>query len=187
MAPIAVILLAAIFRLLPHAANFAPITAMALFGGVYLNKRWAIIAPLLAMFISNYLLLYVNPFGTPYFNFTHLYSPLGIFNVSLIAVYISFVISGFVGIWLKNHKNAPTILGSALFCSVQFFLITNASVWIEGMYSRSIIGLWQSYVAGIPFFRGTFLGDIVYTTAFFGSFELIQLFANKKAEVKVSS
>ena len=40
-------------RLLPHPANFAPITAIALFAGIYLPKRWAIILPLIAMFISD--------------------------------------------------------------------------------------------------------------------------------------
>ena len=40
--------------------NFAPITAMALFGAVYLDRRYAFIVPLAAMLISDYLLLYIN-------------------------------------------------------------------------------------------------------------------------------
>jgi hypothetical protein len=39
---------------LPHAANFAPIGAIALFGGVYLNKRLALVVPMVAMLISDY-------------------------------------------------------------------------------------------------------------------------------------
>ena len=48
------ILLAALSRLLPHPPNFAPITAMAVFGGiVYRYRRAAVIAPLLALLLSD--------------------------------------------------------------------------------------------------------------------------------------
>jgi hypothetical protein len=57
---------------------------------------------------------------------------------------------------------------------LQFFLITNAAVWIGGAYDRGIDGLWQSYVAGLPFYRGTLLGDLFYTAAFFGLYELVR-------------
>ena len=33
--------------------------------------------------------------------------------------------------------------------------------------------LWQCYVAAIPFFRHTLLGNLVYVTALFGTFALI--------------
>ncbi|MGB5288418.1 MAG: DUF6580 family putative transport protein, partial [Ignavibacteriaceae bacterium] len=32
---------ASFVRLIPHPPNFAPIAAIALFGGAYFNKRWA--------------------------------------------------------------------------------------------------------------------------------------------------
>ncbi|HYC79884.1 MAG TPA: DUF6580 family putative transport protein, partial [Candidatus Binatia bacterium] len=34
------ILLGAVLRVVPHPGNFAPIAAMALFGGTYLNKKY---------------------------------------------------------------------------------------------------------------------------------------------------
>jgi len=37
-------------RFLPHPANFAPIGAIAIFSGLYLPKKWALILPLAAMF-----------------------------------------------------------------------------------------------------------------------------------------
>lgn len=170
--PTVIIFALALARLLPHMPNFAPITAMALFGGVYLEKRYAFIVPLLAMLISDYLLLYVNPFTTPMFNFSHVYSPLALFHSALPAVYLGFIISGLAGLWLKNHKTPVYIVLAAAFCSIQFFLFTNAAAWMSGMYDRSIYGLWEAYIAGIPFFQGTLLGDFFYTTSLFGAYEL---------------
>jgi len=48
------IFIGAILRVIPHAPNFAPIAAIALFGGVYLPKKKALILPILAMLISDY-------------------------------------------------------------------------------------------------------------------------------------
>lgn len=173
--------LGVVARLLPHLPNFAPITAMALFGGVYIkNRKFALIAPLTSILISDYLLLYVNPFSTKFINLTTLYPPQALLYSGIQYVYGSFLISALIGLWLRNHKNHLTITGSALICSVQFFLVTNAGVWFSGSYDRSLTGLWQSYLAGVPFFRGTFLGDLFYTTLFFGGWELLDFFLEKK-------
>lgn len=184
ISPVSVILIAAALRLVPHSANFAPIAAIALFGGTYLNKRWAFIIPLAAMLISDYLILYINPFGQPMFNFSHLYPPHALIHGTTLAVYGSFIISGFIGLWLKKHKSAANIIGASLFCSIQFFLITNAAVWLQGLlYDKAPIGLLESYIAGIPFFRGTLAGDLFYTMIFFASYEFARFYLLKKAKV----
>ncbi len=51
---IALVVLGAALRFAPHLPNFAPIAAIALFGGVYLNKKYALIVPIAAMLISDY-------------------------------------------------------------------------------------------------------------------------------------
>ena len=174
LAPVVIIVLAALFRVIPHMPNFAPITAMALFGGVYLGRRYALLVPLLVMLLSDYLLLYVNPFGAHMFRFNHLYPPQALwYGTPIIAVYGSFLISSLIGLWLKTHKNITNIIFATLIASIQFFLITNTAVWINGMYDRSLLGLWESYIAGIPFFRWTVAGDFFYTGVFFGAYELI--------------
>ena len=173
--PFLIITVAAILRLVPHMPNAAPITAMALFGGAYLNKKYALIIPLLAMLISDYLLLYINPFSSQLVNVTKLYPPQSLLHSTTLAVYGSFLISGLIGLWLKNRKTVKNIIFASLFSSIQFFFITNAAVWIAGMYDRSILGLWESYIAGIPFYRGTALGDLFYTAVFFGGYEFVLL------------
>ena len=48
------VFVAAFVRLLPHPPNFAPIAAMALFGGAYFSKKsFAFIIPLVALFLSD--------------------------------------------------------------------------------------------------------------------------------------
>jgi len=161
-----------LLRLAPHIPNVAPIAATALFGGVYLQKRYAIIVPLVAMAISDYLLLYIHPFQSPMVDFSHVYPITALFGSSTAYVWGSFVISGLLGIWLRNHKKTVYILGACLLGSLQFFLITNFGVWAGGMYSRGLDGLMQSYVMGLPFFRWTVVGDLLYTGVIFGAYEL---------------
>src|SRR4030065_558834 len=108
--PTLVIGLAVAARLLPHPPNFAPIAAMALFGGAYLSPRYAILVPLLALLLGDL--------------FIGLYSPL-----VMISVYGSFVLTGVLGIWLKKRKNPRNLVLAAVGSSLFFFLITNLAVW----------------------------------------------------------
>lgn len=179
---------AAFLRLVPHVPNFAPITATALFGGAYLSKRFAILVPLTAMALSDYLILYTNPFGyggLPSFDFSHIYPLSAMFHTTTAYVWGSFIIAGLVGMYLRNHKKAGYIVGASFLASLQFFLITNFGVWAGGMYSRGLEGLIQSYIMGLPFFRYTLLGDMFYTVMFFGIYEVTsKLLSKKKAYVE---
>jgi hypothetical protein len=158
ISPLLVILIAVFMRLLPHLPNFTPIAAMALFGGVYLNKKYAFAIPLAAMFISD-IFLGFHP-AMPY-------------------VYGSFILTGAIGLWLKNRKSAKNIICASLISSILFFLITNFGVWAGGWYPKTLSGLMQSYMMGIPFFKNTVLGDFVYTGMFFGGYELIKVLVFK--------
>ncbi len=158
-------------RLVPHIPNFAPVTATALFCGVYMNRRLSLVAPALVMALSDYALLYINPYG--HTSFSHFYAPWLLWHSALPFVYLSFGISALLGWYAKSHRSGGVVVTAALICSLQFFLITNAAVWIDGMYARGIDGLWQSYVAALPFLRGTALGDLFYTCVFFGLAEFV--------------
>lgn len=149
------ITLGIISRLLPHPANFAPIAAIAIFGGLYLPKRWAIILPMLAMFVSDIF--------------------IGFYTWQImVAVYGSFAIVGLIGLLVRKNKKAATVIGGTILGSVLFFLITNFAVWAFGnMYTHSFAGLTQCYTMAIPFFKNTLLGDLFYTGALVGSFELL--------------
>ena len=160
--PMLIIGLAVAARLLPHPPNFAPIAAMALFGGAYLSPRYAILVPLLALFLGDL--------------FIGLYSPL-----VMISVYGSFVLTGALGIWLKKRKNPRNVVLATVGASLLFFLITNLAVWAAGAYARDFSGLVQSYVMGLPFLKNTLAGDLFYTISFFGGYELaIRIVSSRK-------
>ncbi|HEX5368697.1 MAG TPA: DUF6580 family putative transport protein [Dehalococcoidia bacterium] len=165
------IVVGVVARLVPHIPNFAPVTATALFCGVYMNRRLSLVAPALVMALSDYMILYINPYG--HTSFSHFYAPWLLWHSALPFVYLSFGVSALVGWYTKSHRSGGVVVAAALLCSLQFFLITNAAVWIDGMYSRGIDGLYQSYVAALPFFRGTALGDLFYTCVFFGLAEFV--------------
>jgi len=141
---------AALSRFVPHPDNFTPIAAMALFGGVYFDKRYAFVVPLAAMVVSDFFIGFHNTI--PY-------------------VYGSFVLAGLIGIWLKNHKSLGWIIGASLSSSVLFFVVTNFGVWVSGGYPQNFAGLVGCYVAAIPFFRNTVLGDLIYVAVLFGVYE----------------
>jgi len=155
--PSIIIGVAVLSRLLPHMPNFTPIGAMALFGGAYLDKRWAILLPLTAMFLSDV--------------FIGFYSP-----IVMVSVYGSFVLTGLIGFWLRKRRNPRNVLFAALSSSILFFIVTNFAVWAAGSYSRGIDGLLTSYTMALPFFRGTIFGDVFYTGVFFGSYEFLLKF-----------
>jgi len=142
-------------RLLPHPANFAPIGALALFGGLYLPKKWALILPLATMFISD---IFVGFYAWQI----------------MLSVYVSFVLVVGIGLLVRKNKKFRTILGGTILGSILFFLITNAAVWAFGtMYIHNLSGLLQSYTMAIPFFRNSLLGDLFYTGVLVGTVESV--------------
>lgn len=145
-----------ILRILPHLPNFAPIAAMALFGGVYLNKKYALILPVAVMMISDIFIGFYNPW-------------------IMFSVYGSFLLIGLIGLWLKSHKTLPNIIGASLFGSIIFFLVTNFAVWVvpHSLYPHNLQGLAECYTMGLPFFRNTILGDLFYSGAMFGLMEVV--------------
>jgi len=64
---------------------------------------------------------------------------------------------------------------AALASSVLFFLVTNLGVWVTGtLYPKSWAGLAAAYLAALPFFRNTVLGDLSYVALLFGGFALLE-------------
>ena len=146
------ILLGIVARLVPHPWNATPTMAIALFGGTYLAKRWAILLPLVIVAISDLLIGWHDtiPF-----------------------TWGAFLLTGALAWWIRLRPTALRILSGALAGSVLFFLLTNFGVWLSGdLYPNTLDGLRQCYVAGIPFFRSSVFGDLLYTTVLFGGYAI---------------
>lgn len=160
--PYFLILLAIAVRFLPHLPNATPISAIALFGGVYLNRRLSIILPLAAMFLSD---LFLGLYSWPI----------------MLAVYGSFAMIGLLGWWLAKHRGVLTTIGTTAFGSAIFFVVTNWAVWQFGnWYPHTSAGLLASYVAGLPFWRNMLLGDLFYVGVMFGAYEGVRYWANRR-------
>jgi hypothetical protein len=139
-----------VLRLLPHAPNFAPVTAIAIFGGAVLPRRLAIWTPLGLVVISDAI--------------------IGFY--SLIAVtWGCYVLTALASSWWLRKprlaKGAALTVASSLF----FFVVTNFAVWLSsGMYAHTWAGIAQCYYLALPFFRNSLLSDLLYTGALFAAY-----------------
>lgn len=161
---IGMILAAVASRLIPHPPNFAPIGALALFGGACFSNKWhAFIVPLAAMLLSDLAIGLLS-------------GDLSIGLHGLIpVVYGSFALIVCLGFWLRRRRNVVPIAAATLAASVLFFLLTNFGVWALGSwYPKTWEGLVACYVAAIPFFHNTLLGDAFYSTMLFGGLALAE-------------
>jgi len=150
----ALIALAFITRFLPHAPNFTAVGAMALFAGAKLNnKKAAFLIPLVVMILSDIIIGY---------------------HSTLLAVYVSFVLIGLVGMLVSKTNRPQAIAIGSLAGSALFFIITNFFTWYSmDMYPKTGGGLLTCYTAAIPFFSNTLLSDLMYNALLFGAFHLI--------------
>ncbi|MDR1454067.1 MAG: hypothetical protein LBJ01_00285 [Tannerella sp.] len=160
----AVILLAAVSRLIPHPAGFAPIVGMALFGAAYYSKRhWAYIIPIAAMMLSDFVLntwVYSAHVDGLMFWFLYTYGALALIVL--------------MGTFTLKKMRILNMAGSAVGASVIFYVVTNFGSWLSsGMYLHTWEGLGTCYVAALPFFRNGLAGDLLYTGVLFGAFELL--------------
>ena len=136
-----------VMRILPHPANFAPITAIAIFGGSALPKKVSIWIPLGAMVLSDAI--------------------IGFYPLAPVIWACYLVIALASSRWLRPasiSRGVTVTLGASLF----FYLVTNFGVWAaSGMYAHTWAGLGNCYLLALPFFRNTLLSDMFYTSALF--------------------
>jgi hypothetical protein len=89
-------------------------------------------------------------------------------------IYLCFLISVWIGRRLRSTDSPFRIGGACVLSSLQFFLLTNLSIWAMGsMYAKSAAGLATCYLAGLPFFGATLAGDLFFTAAIFGLYALL--------------
>ncbi|GIK20834.1 MAG: hypothetical protein PHY57_07225 [Ignavibacterium sp.] len=149
------ICVAAFVRLLPHPPNFAPIAAMALFGGAYFNRKaFAFAIPLFAILLTDAI--------------------IGFYPFAFI-VYVSLAVIVLLGIVMLKKVSVKNVVLASVTASVSFFVITNFGVWMLGtLYPKTPAGLMESYIAAIPFFQNSLIGDLFFSGVMFGVYELVK-------------
>ena len=139
---------------MPHPWNFTPVAAALLYFGARGSRRqlWVPFALLAA---SDVILT----------KFVYSY-PLTWDQLVVWAWYVAILL---LGTRLSENANWLRIGGAALASSVSFFTVSNFAVWASGtMYSKTLSGLATCYAAGLPFFRRTLAGDLLFTAVMFG-------------------
>jgi hypothetical protein len=158
----AIVVAAAMARLIPHLPNMTPIAAMALFGGAFLpNRRLAYALPLAAMVLSD-VVLGVTVYGK-------------VLLTSQPVVYACILATVAMGKLIRDRRSVVNVGTVTLASSLLFFTVTNLAVWVSGsLYPRTLAGLMVCYTAAIPFFRNSLIGDVAYTAILFGGFALLE-------------
>jgi hypothetical protein len=150
------VLFALITRLpsMPHPWNFTAVTAALLYFGARGERRrmWLPLVLLIASDLALDKYVYNYPFSW-----------------DLLLTWSWYAGMLFLGTSLRESTKWLRIAGAAITGSVSFFVISNFGVWAAtNMYAKTASGLVACYAAGVPFFRRTLEGDMLYTAVMFG-------------------
>lgn len=150
----AVILVAALTRLVPHPANFTPVTAIALASGAYFGRKsWGLFISVASLFISD-LIIGVYP--------------------GMFLNYLTMILIAYVGSEYCRSLKIKEVIGSTVLGSILFFVISNFGVWFfSPLYDRTFSGFVTCYVNAIPFFGNTLAGDLTYSAVIFSAVYLV--------------
>jgi len=168
------ILISVLGRLLPHPANVTPLGAVSLVGGAKLTKLWRWTVPFVALILSDILLSF-------FFNY-HAFTLVTLF------IYASFAINILLGRFIKGNKRYFKLGGLVLVGSLQFFIITNFGVWMEGLlYAKTFPGLVQCYTAALPYLRNSLLGDLCWSFVLFTLIDRSQVWLQNRSPQTASA
>lgn len=146
--------------LLGDVPNFKPVAALALFGGFYFQRSTLAVLGLVAI-------LMVSDFF------------IGSYSLSIaLSVYFSLGLGVWLGRRFKRSKaNRPlarygSVAAASFVMAVVFFVLTNLAVW-GAWYPATFEGLVACYVSAIPFFKYTLAGNLFFSVAAFGTYDLV--------------
>jgi len=168
---ILLIIIASLYRIMPgRPYGFAPMIAMAIFGGAVIKeKKLAFLFPLLAMFISDglYQLLYINGVG----NIPGFYE----------GQFLNYILFGGLtvfGFFIKNFSIKKIAIAS-ISAPTFYFLISNFLVWassspLAGLgRPKTFAGLMMCFSDGLPFYPWSLASTFIFSAIFFGSYYLM--------------
>ena len=166
---IVLIVVSAILRILPHLPNVTPLAAMGVFGAAYLKDRWqAFLIPFLALFFSD---LYLNNVI-----YAGMFKTSGFVWITSAWIYVAFGLAILASQTILKTVQTKNIVVASIASSVLFFIVTNLSVFFEtNMYPKNIAGLTACFVAAIPYFGNTMMGDLFFCGVLFGIYEFAKM------------
>ncbi len=168
---LALIVLAAVSRLLPHWPNFGPVSAMALLGAAAFDRKWmAWAVPFAALYLSDVLLnnlVYGQYYEGLFFGF----------DAWVYAGFALTVLLGFI-VLRKRSFSWRRVGGATVASTLLFFVVTNFGVWLGGaLYPQNATGLLAAYGAGLPFLVNSLAGNVLFAGLLFGGARYFSLFS----------
>ena len=94
-------------------------------------------------------------------------------------IYACFMFNVWIGRQMLRNVTPIRVGAAAFFCSLQFFVLTNLALWVSAVvrhdpfYSADLSGLLTCYTLALPFWGRTLAGDLLYSGALFGLYELL--------------
>ena len=136
---IAILVLLASSRLLPHPPNFTNLIAISFYVPLLFGRKYI---PL--VFFS--------------FVITDLF--IG-FHKTIFFTWGTIILIGYTSIYFRGIiKNR---VKGILISLMAFYILSNFGVWLSGMYTYNIKGLINCYVMALPFFGNTVLSTVIYS------------------------
>lgn len=137
---IATLILLASSRFLPHPPNFTNLIALSFYVPLLFGRKYI---PL--VFFS--------------FVITDLF--IG-FHKTIFFTWVTVIVIGYTSVYFRGiiKDRVKGIIVSL----ITFYILSNFGVWLSGIYTYSISGLLNCYIAAIPFFGNTILSTIIYSS-----------------------
>lgn len=148
--------------------NFTPLGAMALFGGCYYSDKWkAYLVPLLTLWLTDVVLNRLVFFDAWVF-----------FYDGFLWVYGSFALMVFIGAFIRK-VSIGTVAFSACVAAIAHWLITGVGACSADITNSVFFTLnFQEYgkrlYEALPAMVNLMVGNLVFSTILFTSFELVQ-------------
>lgn len=152
------IVIGVLSRLIPHPPNVTAVVGVSLLGAYAIRSPWlAALIPVAVMALTDIVLGW---------------------HSSALFTYAGMLASVLIGRGLLHRLSVVRLGGAAFLASLAFFLVSNFGVYLGGYYGFGLDGLLACYVAAIPFWGLSLIGDLGSTAILFALF----VFARRTVE-----
>lgn len=153
------IVIGVLSRLIPHPPNVTALVGASLLGAYAIRSPWlAALIPVAAMAVADLMLGW---------------------HSSALFTYAGMLAGALIGRGLLRQLSLPRLGIAAFLASFAFFLVSNFGVYLGGYYGFGLDGLLACYVAAIPFWGLSLVGDLGSTAILFGLFVLARRYVER--------
>ena len=153
------IVLGVLSRVIPHPPNVTAVVGVTLLGAYAIRNPWlAALIPIAVMALSDVVLGW---------------------HSSALFTYAGMLAGAFIGRGLLKQLSVLRLGGAAFLASLAFFVISNVGVYLGGYYGFGFDGLVACYLAAIPFWGFSLVGDLGPTAILFALFVLARRYVDR--------